>query len=324
MTNGTRHLLILCSLSREESVFRLLRSLDATGIGQDLIVVFIESSQKLDYIKRVENFCREKFSNHSLGIQDPRGLPSCRNLGIATAESLWDPEHLVHFLDDDVTVPKDYFQLVTEFFQDNPQAHGGGPRISGLYKEYSTNWLSSIMGLTPHKNFGKLTKSGRNFWIVDDSNQESISVDWIPGCCMIFRPIVLQQFAFNAKLEKGPGQNYALGEDVDFTYKVSEAHLLKSIPSTFVNHHLEPSKRDNQDLMFRASAVWYAHLCNIAPSRVHSRLVKFCAFLEIMFLPSYSELMGLRINLVDLKKSRFRLKQFQKLFNEERIAKRLS
>jgi len=268
---------VICTLNREESLDRLLRSMRVATGAAEVRVLIIDSSSDLEYKTRVKNQLKESFAATSDLITDPRGLPSCRNVAIKMID-----EELVHFFDDDITIEKTYFQNCDIFFTVHPNYSGGGPRVKDLYLNSRASFLQGLVGQDPLKSQGKLTKTGRNNWVQDNPLSEPQSVDWIPGCSMIFRKEVIQKYKFNENLEKGPGRNYALGEDVDYGWRVSREFKLSSIPSEVITHHLAPSKRDNEDLMKEASGVWLAYLTKLAKGRVSTTAVLSTFLIEFL------------------------------------------
>ena len=288
-SDNFKHVVILCTLNRENSVFRLLESLRNTQIGIELLVICVESSNDFEYHDRISKSIKQSFNQASEVIYDPGGLPTCRNLAISKfLASKSAGEKLVHFFDDDITVETNYFSQAEYFFEVNKGVAGGGPRIADLYlPQKNSNRFLEFLGSSEQGNFGKITRSGKNYWFPDISSLKSASVDWIPGCCMIFRSVVLEKFRFNINLEKGPGQNYALGEDAEFTWRVSKYHDLAFIPSMRITHYLAPSKRDDMQLMLKGNAIWTAYLYRLTYGRVRIGSVLLSQLIEKVGLFCY-------------------------------------
>ena len=208
------------------------------------------------------------------------GLPSARN---ACIEKISD-EDLVHFFDDDITIPKDYFSKIESVLEDNPTCFGGGPRVKGLYLEQSRGlkkYVKRILGL--EVKFGSITSSGRHFW-VPDVDGDSIDVEWIPGCSMFYKKEIFRKFKFNETMENGPGQNYALGEDLDFSHRVSKEFSLKSLGNLSISHHQAPSKRDNWLLIAKASGAQYSYLIRTFPGEFKSVRIHFGRLIDFIIM----------------------------------------
>ncbi len=277
-----RHAIFICTKNREDDVIRLLSTIEENVIDHSLLKVFVGDSTEPD--ERFQDFKQRLHTQFStLKIQHffhLGGLPSARN---ACIERITD-EELIHFFDDDVTIPPDYFSKIEKFLQKWPDCFGGGPRIEGLYKEETSSakeFLKRILGL--QMKFGGITKSGRHYWIPDVEGP-SINVQWIPGCAMFYKREVFELFTFNATMENGPGRNYALGEDLDFSHRVSKVFSLKSVDDLTIVHHQAPSKRDNWLLIAKASGAQYSYLLRAFPGDFNPIKIHFGRILDFIIM----------------------------------------
>jgi GT2 family glycosyltransferase len=107
-----------------------------------------------------------------------------------------------------------------------------------------------------------------------------MDVQWIPGCSMFYKREVFDKFRFNATMENGPGKNYALGEDLDFSHRVSKVFSLKSVGDLSIVHHQAPSKRDNWLLIARASGAQYSYLLRAFPAEFNPIKIHLGRFLD--------------------------------------------
>ena len=277
-----RHAIIICTKNREEDVIKLLLTIKKNDINHDFIKIIIGDSTEPE--KRFNDFKYRLFSDFpTLNIQHffhLGGLPSARNACIQKIEN----EDLIHFFDDDVTIPTNYFSKIEEFLEENPNCSGGGPRIHGLYTTQSSGlkkYLKRILGL--EVKFGRITQSGRHYW-VPDTTDAALDVEWIPGCSMFYKREIFNKFTFNATMENGPGKNYALGEDLDFSHRVSKVFSLKSIGELTVVHHQAPSKRDNWLLIAKASGAQYSYLLRAFPDEFNSLKIHLGRFLDFIIM----------------------------------------
>lgn len=253
-----KFLVCICTRNRENSLVRLLKSLDETAYDE-MRVVIVDSTYPES---RYQNF---KLSSHVIDISrvqrihTTKGLPGARNLAVELAET----DEIVVFLDDDVSVPNDFFNKIDSFFKLNQGISALGVRIVGQYM--TNNGISKRMML-PRKvrNFGSISRSAENFW-VPDTSFGMMPVEWLPGCCMIFRSGVFGEIRFNELLENGPTGGYALGEDVDFSYACSRKFTMTATDTVAITHHFEKSKRENERMMSIANGMFKAHLKNAYP-----------------------------------------------------------
>jgi GT2 family glycosyltransferase len=237
---------------------RLLKSLEETKYDEMRVVIVDSTFPE----SRYQNFNLPSYVIDDSRIQrihTTKGLPGARNLAVEHAES----DELVVFLDDDVSVPNDFFNKIDSYFKHNQGISALGVRIVGQYT--TTKGISKRM-MHPRKarNFGRITKSAENFW-VPDTSFGMMPVEWLPGCCMIFRSEVFGDIRFNELLENGPTGGYALGEDVDFSYACSRKFTMHATDTVAITHHFESSSRENERLMSIANGMFKAHLKNAYP-----------------------------------------------------------
>jgi hypothetical protein len=251
------HGVFICTKGRESDVIRLLDSIIPFSLNRHQIRFLIaDSTTPKSRFDEFQSLLNSKYPGNTIEhFYHLGGLPSARNACIRRIKN----ESVVHFFDDDVLLPRDYFEKVEEFLTKNNEYKGGGPRIVGLYTGFSQNWKTSFLtrlGLKPV--YGKFTRSGKHYWF-PDAQRDAEPVSWIPGCAMFFKPEVFLQYRFNDQMENGPGKNYALGEDFDFTHRVSRQHKLGLVGNVAIQHLQSPSKRDNLPLIARALGVQNAY-----------------------------------------------------------------
>lgn len=252
------YLVCICTRNREESLTRLLESLDKTSY-RELRVLIVDSTNPEARYLAFDPTSHFRDATRLERIKISKGLPSARNLGIDQIKS----EDVVVFLDDDVTVPQDFFNKLNAYFALNYDVHALGVRIAGQYIARKT--FASPFSLSGNKqNFGKVTRSAENIWVPDETFGE-MYVEWLPGCCMIFKTEVFRNLRFNENLEDGPTGGYALGEDLDFTYACSRDYVMSATDSITVTHHFESSSRDNERAMSIANGMFKAYLKNKFP-----------------------------------------------------------
>lgn len=249
-----KHGIYIATKDRESDVIRLLASIEENEATYEILV--IDSTEPQKRFNEFNHLMSATFPKMKINHIYHKGrLPSARNAGIDFGME----SHLIHFFDDDATIPKDYFKKIEEFLDSHPDADGGGPRILGSYlprKNIEASFLKKILSRTYDlrfsiKKYGKVSKSCKNTWVQDLPGTEQM-VDWIPGCAMFFKPEIFQFFRFNAKMENGL-KGYAFGEDMEFTYRVSRKFKLYAVDTCSIVHHLTPSPRT--DLPFIASCL---------------------------------------------------------------------
>ena len=261
MPKQNSYLVCICTRNREDSLVRLLKSLENTKYEKIQIIIVDSSFPEARY-RSFDPSAHITQVNRILRVQTTKGLPGARNLAIAQIDS----EEFVIFLDDDVTVPQDFFVKLNNYFYFNPRIYALGVRIENQYKT-QTGIARRFLAARKVRHYGKITRSADNIWVPDEKFGE-ISVEWLPGCCMIFNKEVFQELRFNELLENGPTGGYALGEDVDFSYSCSRKFEIAATDSITVMHHFEKSSRDDANSMSIASGMFKAHLKNTYPASI--------------------------------------------------------
>ena len=213
--------LIICTRNRREDLTRCLESIRTSNRIPDEILI-VDSSDlgfrmnKNELPPRIRDLTRVIFTEPSLTAQ--------RNLGL---ENISDESQVVHFIDDDVQVLPEYFSQL-EFQLNKGQFIG----VTGN----QINVFNPFLGKSPEPRYGEVMPSGKAIGVYSEKNIKS--VEWLPGCSMSFLLSAIEGLKFN-ELLKG----YAIGEDVDFTYKVSMRGHLSYIPMAELKHNMSPTNR---------------------------------------------------------------------------------
>lgn len=249
------HEVIICTKDRPIEIESILNSLTNVERDSNFGVIVIENSEnQINKIKTKEVAAKfEQILNLSIYDSAP-GLPSSRNLALEKASA-----DLLTFLDDDVLVYRDFFTnldlLATE--ETNAAGFGGiilttSKRNTHFYKLIS-NIINRFLDYVPIFAFYFL----RSRW--NNNVKKRKNVIWIPGCAMSFRSNFIKGLNFNEALENGPTKGYALGEDFDFTFKLSKLHPLVQDPSIKMQHLLSSTNRSKSIVMEEALGRWIAY-----------------------------------------------------------------
>ena len=285
------HGVYIATKNREKDVFKFLDSLILNQSQYE--VVLIDSTEPperfatFDYSLRLR-YPLLKFTH----IFHNGRLPSARNAGL----NLNLNHDLIHFFDDDVTIPGNYLLKIEEFLADHPDVFGGGPRILGSYvpdlKRNTSHFLDLIRRIRNlrlrFRKYGSVNRGCKHHWVPDQVGS-SMKVEWIPGCAMFFKPEVFQLFRFNSKMETG-FRSYAFGEDMEFTFRVSQKFELMSVDTTVIEHHLAPSPRSDMIFISSCLGATMAHMLLMFPKKFSKRRIflekipEF--FLQALNLPS--------------------------------------
>jgi GT2 family glycosyltransferase len=164
------------------------------------------------------------------------GLARQRNVAIQNLEPATE---YVCFLDDDAVIAPDYVVATERAFCLDDFAEVVG--VGGLIQNPPARpyrFLRRLFFLDSRRG-GTVLASGVNVQSVKADRPRC--VDWIAGCAMSFRRSVFGNFWFDSSL-----QGYSLGEDVDFTYRLSRRHKLLVAPDARIWHVRAEPARDHE------------------------------------------------------------------------------
>ena len=178
-------------------------------IGELLII----DQSKNDLTKKALRKFKSK--NIKYYHREKPSLTAARNFGVKNVSK---KSKIVIFLDDDVSLGKDYFLNILKVFSANPLAVG----VSGYYfpKSKKINRFEGVVR--------KLFRL--EHWSVNEARVLSvygagypykltmvIKSDWISGFNMAFKKEVFENFLFDERMSR-----YALAEDFEFTTRISK------------------------------------------------------------------------------------------------------
>ena len=253
--------IVICTYRRNEDLRRCLESIyKCSDRPSRILIVDGESDHRLEsflsrYFPEVEYFA------------SPAGLTRQRNLALAKLKSV----NIVYFLDDDTEVFGGYFKAVKELFKTQDVI---GVGITPLpHHSVKIHLLARALGQISNKP-GKVTRGGFNVGRYSGSGY----ADWLPGCSMSY---LFNQIGESRFDERRAG--YGLGEDVDFSLKMSAKGKLFWASNPLVIHHLSQVNRHDRSKNVRDSIRhrWTLALDN--RGRVYKRAVILSTLGQALF-----------------------------------------
>jgi succinoglycan biosynthesis protein ExoA len=217
---------VICTKDRPEMLATCLESLRRqTRRPEEIVIVDASATPARDAADRLAanvRGCRVEV------IGSAPGLPRQRNLGTrATTGSA------VVYLDDDVVLEAGYLAAVARTFEDDRSGQIGGvggaqvpdptPREGFLRRVACRLFLLETYGR------GVVKRSGRPDRVFSPSSR--MEVELLSGCNMAYRRDVLAALSFDERLS-----GYALGEDLQFSYRVSRRWKLVLTPDARLEH----------------------------------------------------------------------------------------
>jgi glycosyltransferase involved in cell wall biosynthesis len=177
--------------------------------------------------------------------KDTPGLTASRNEGIKLAKG-----DIVFFFDDDIVLSPQYIEKVLKVYSDDKDGVIGGVsgrdmNLSPMKFKKRLRRLLDIIFLISGLSEGKVLPSGfcTEYGVVGNKPLERSEVDFLSGCSFSFRKEVFNHFLFDTKWFL----NYGMGEDKDFSYRVSRKYKLVYEPSAELLHNHSPLMRPNHE-----------------------------------------------------------------------------
>lgn len=171
--------------------------------------------------------------------KDSPGLTASRNAGIGLATG-----EIVFFFDDDVVLERDYIENILKVYDDDKTVGGASGRDMNLIPRkgiHQLRRLFNVLFLISGFEEGKVLPSGfcTEFGATGQMTTERKTVDFLPGCSLSFRKEVFRDFLFDTKWFL----NYGMGEDKDFSHRVSKKYKLVYEPRARLRHFHSPQMR---------------------------------------------------------------------------------
>ncbi|MCG9661153.1 glycosyltransferase family A protein, partial [Vibrio mediterranei] len=181
---------IIPTVNRHESLFRLLNSIAKQSLIPDEIIIIEQGGVKFeldelpDALKnRVEVvYCDIKSTAHS------------RYIGYQKSKF----ETIVYF-DDDIEVGRDYISSATNYLQRNPQCNAvGGVYVNKPYTEKNKylTLAGRMLGIYSRGCSNKILASGWGDYVRGEYRNEITHGEWLFGCNMVFRRSALREEYF--------------------------------------------------------------------------------------------------------------------------------
>jgi glycosyltransferase involved in cell wall biosynthesis len=205
-------------------------------------------------------------------MKTPAGLTRQRN---AAVEHLEPSTEYVCFIDDDAVIAPEYVAAIERAFRLDKCAEVVG--VGGLIQNPPPRpypFLRRIFFLDS-KRGGAVLPSGVNVQLAKADGPTY--VDWITGCAMSFRRSIFGEFRFDSSL-----QGYSLGEDVEFTFRLSRRYKLLVTPDAHLWHLRADAGRDDEVSYAREQILFRYRLVRAHPQELSVVAFAWCCFGEIL------------------------------------------
>jgi GT2 family glycosyltransferase len=222
----TSDVLVLCTRNRPEEIGTCLVSVRMQHRVPSRVLV-VDSSDNDETARIVVDLAQTWAAGSILDyLWSEPGLARQRAAGIdATIE------RVVHFVDDDTVLEREYFAAIDAVFDEDRDGRVGG--VGGFVTDQPPHRFTRVdewLGLDA-RDEGVVLPSGRNVRVYT-APSGPVAVDWLPGCAMSYRRAVFDRERPNVEL--GRDRN---GEDVELSYRVRQHWDLVITPAARLEHH---------------------------------------------------------------------------------------
>lgn len=246
--------IIIPTYNRPDDLTKCIESILEQTLPPDEIIVVDDGNLQEHPLRRE---CEAKGIGYRYFKKDIPGLTASRNAGIGLASG-----DMLFFLDDDVILFPDYVeQIVAVYREDAECAVGGvGGAIANhkpLNAAHKLRRVIEFVFLVTGIREGRVLPSGfcTNYGMTCFPLKEKTEVDFLSGGVSSFRKEVFRDFAFDTVRFR----KYAMGEDKDFTYRVSKKYRLIYQPAARLLH-MESPKMSPDNYREGRMFVLYQHL----------------------------------------------------------------
>lgn len=232
---------IVCTHRRPESLRRFLESLAAQDQHPDQLLI-VDASPDDSSERMLRDFPRAEQLADELRYArvegDQRGLTRQRNLALS-----WVTTDLVVFFDDDIVLLPGCLSEMQKVHRElGDQVVGVGAFMQNQCSPEAWPLLWRVrrrLGMTPNLQPGRYHRSGVSTpWVFQAETDELIEGDWLPGCAMMWKTVVVRAAGFDERFD-----GYAQGEDLDISLRVRHQGKLLVAGPARVLHLYEPSGR---------------------------------------------------------------------------------
>lgn len=226
--------IIICTKNRPEDLKKAIESILTQTVLPNFVIISDASDDQ-----KTSHLIQELTKKHHLPLfkyikSDISSSTHQRNIGIKASKS-----DIIFFFDDDVVLEKDYIKETLSAYQNNPAVSGiSGHMINHpVYNKLLT--LFRKLFLLPYYSINCC-----NTFQLSGFPRVSIITDYVSGSTFMegglcsYKKEVLDEYCFDETLQK-----YALFEDLDLSYRVSQKYKLIRTPAARLYHYPSPRNR---------------------------------------------------------------------------------
>ena len=225
---------VLCTRNRPDDLAACLASLDDQERRPDEVVVVDASDGAVSH-ERVLTWAATSPVGRWRHLPAAPGLTRQRNLGVDATDG-----DVVTFLDDDVVLEPGYLAAILALFERDPRLGGAEGTVETPALRGRRRAANAFRAFFAMNSLGAPRGVKRSGFVRYDPWPAGLRpVTCLVGCNMSFRREIFRRYRFDEWYD-----GYGLGEDADFSYRVSRAFPLVQTPAARLLHRVSPVARD--------------------------------------------------------------------------------
>lgn len=237
--NKLRFSVVVCTLNRFFDLNKCMESL-SRQIKLPYETIIVDASDNKKTMAVAEHW-RNQGRLSVIYIHSTPGLTKQRNLGISHSKG-----DIIVFLDDDVILDEHYFQAMSLCFESSKDIAGATGNITNLKTlTRASIYFRKIFMLSGRAPIGVMKRSGFPDFVDPNRARNMVSIQVLSGCNMLYRKEVFDTYMFDEIFE-----GYSLGEDAEFSHRVSKRHRLVYVKNAQLVHVVSNDQRVNYQKYF--------------------------------------------------------------------------
>jgi GT2 family glycosyltransferase len=217
---------VIATLGRSEVLAETLTSLAECDPPPGEVVV-VDGDARGSAAPVVRAFAEREGAPPTNYVEGERGASVQRNIGIDSASG-----DVVVFVDDDVFLAPDVFDVIARAFDDADVVGATGRIVEERPHSFGSDRSLVRRILLGRVSDGGMTRFGYPRHIQDIHREHD--VEFMQGCLMAARRDAAAHVRFDLQL--GGGVGYAALEDEDFSYRLSRSGRVRYLPTAVVYH----------------------------------------------------------------------------------------
>lgn len=277
---------VIPNYNRLEDLKETLKSI--LSVQKNILEILIVDQSSDDSIKKYIS----KLSNNKVKYirSDPPAITVARNLGVSKSSK---SSKIICFLDNDVTLPKNYFSEILAIFNSNNDAKGAAAYFDPPKESPFLTFLKKLFFLQRfEENRADFVSPYGNIYPSELSN--TIKSEWLPGVNMCYLKSIFKDQKFDEKL-----LGYTISEDIDFSYRLNKKFpgSLYITPKAKIIHRASQEEREPTEKISYINQVDHYYFYKKNMSKNFSKRAKFYwSLLGISIMRSLLALLTLKKN----------------------------